>query len=415
MSLLFADLHIHSKYSRATSSNMDLKGISQGSKIKGLNLIGTGDFSHPLWFKELKNNLSETNFEGLYEYENIFYILSNEISLIYTQDGKGRRVHNIILAPNFEVAEQINDYLGKKGRLNYDGRPIFGFTCPELVENMMSISKDIMIIPAHIFTPWFSIFGSMSGFDSVEECFADKVKHIHALETGLSSDPAMNWRLSKLDKYTLVSFSDSHSPYPWRLGRECCVFDIEKPEYSKITNAIIKKNKNEFLYTIEFFPEEGKYHFDGHRNCNFSCSPEESIKMKNICPVCHKQLTIGVAHRVEELADRPNGFRPKDAIPFKSLVPLSELIAAVLGYQAFSKKVQEMHNLLIDRFGSEFNVMLNIEKRDLEKVVSEKIADIIIRNRLGKIKVKPGFDGVYGTLILEKDDEKQQGLGKFVK
>ena len=269
----FIDLHLHSRYSRACSKNINLDTLAASARKKGLTVLGTGDFSFLAWNKELKSNLSEE--DGIYEYDNIKFILSNEISLMYKQDGKGRRIHHVLLAPSFDVVDQINEFLAKKGRLDYDGRPIFGFSSIELVDVMMGISRDIMIIPAHAWTPWFGIFGSMSGFDSLEDCFKEKTKHIHAIETGLSSDPPMNWRISFLDNVSLVSFSDAHSANTFRLGRECTAIDLNKVSYSKITDAI--KN-NKIKMTVEFFPEEGKYHYDGHRACNFSCSPSESKK-----------------------------------------------------------------------------------------------------------------------------------------
>lgn len=407
----FADLHIHSKYSRATSESMNISELARYAKIKGIDILGTGDFTHPIWLQELKKKLLFS--DGIYEYDDIKFVLSGEISLIYSQDKKTRRIHNVILAPNFEVVEQINDFLLKKGRLDYDGRPIFGFSCIELAEAMMSISKDIMIIPAHIWTPWYSLFGSMSGFDSVEDCFGDQSKHISALETGLSSDPAMNWRLSKLDRFTLVSNSDSHSPYPWRLGREANAFDLKKINYENLVNAI--KTRKNFLFTVEVDPSYGKYHFDGHRNCNFSCSPEDAKKLNNICPKCGNKLIIGVLHRVEELADREN-YKPDDAVDFKSLLPLSEIIAFVVGGEPFSKKVWEIYNQFISRFGNEFNVLLNADEKELKKV-NEKIVDIIIKNREGKINVSPGYDGVYGKIISENEKEfdiNKFGLRRFV-
>jgi len=288
--MIFADLHIHSRYSRATSKNLSIKNLEKWARIKGLNLLGTGDFTHPEWLKELKNELKED--EGILKTESGFnFILQTEISLMYSQDGKGRRIHLLILAPSFEIIDQINSYLGKKGRVDYDGRPIFNIPCYELVENLMSISKDIEIIPAHCWTPYFGIFGSITGFGSMDDAFKDKVKYIHAFETGLSSDPEMNWRLSALDKFSILSFSDSHSFWPWRLGREATVFDLKKISYKDLIYSIRNK-KIEF--TIETNPAYGKYHFDGHRLCNYSCSPEESIKNNNICPVCKKPLTIGV-------------------------------------------------------------------------------------------------------------------------
>ncbi|MFQ6020595.1 MAG: endonuclease Q family protein [Candidatus Aenigmatarchaeota archaeon] len=396
---IFSDLHIHSHYSRATSNQMNLEQIEKYGKIKGLNLIGTGDFTHPLWFEELKRNLREFENSNLFRYKDIFFMLTAEVSNIYQQDGKIRKIHNVILAPNFEVAEQITEWLKTKGRVDYDGRPIFGFPVPELIENLIQISKDIMIIPAHAWTPWFSIFGSKSGFDSVKECFQDQTKHIYALETGLSSDPAMNWRLSSLDKFALISNSDSHSPWPWRLGREANVFDT-KMNYKEIINAIKQKDNKKFLFTIEVDPSYGKYHWDGHRNCNVFLEPKESLKYHDICPVCKRTLTIGVLHRVEELSDREENFVPKNAIPFKKLIPLSELIATVYNTGVYTKKVWEIYNKLIKEFGSELNILLETEKEKIKLIVGEKIAEIIIKNRKGKLKIQPGYDGIYGKLIL---------------
>src|SRR3989338_2357073 len=302
---IIADLHIHSRFSRATSKELNIKNLEKYAKIKGLNLLGTGDFTHPEWLKELKNELTEDETGILKTKTGFNFILQGEISLIYTQDGKGRRIHNVLLAKNLDVVEQINEALLKRGRLDYDGRPIFNLSCIEFTEMMKSIDKDIEIIPAHIWTPWFSLFGSMSGFDSVEECFKDQAKFIHALETGLSSDPAMNWRLSQLDNYTLISNSDSHSFWPWRIGRECNIFDI-KLAYDAFIKSL--KTKEGFIETIEVDPSYGKYHFDGHRLCKVCMSPKDAIKNKNICPKCGRKLTIGVLHRVEELADREEGF-----------------------------------------------------------------------------------------------------------
>jgi uncharacterized protein (TIGR00375 family) len=351
--------------------------------------------------------------------------LQTEISNIYTQDGKGRRIHNIILTKSFDVVEQINEALGKKGRLDYDGRPIFGFSCPELVEMMKKIDEKIEIIPAHAWTPWFSLFGSMNDFNSVEECFKDQSKHIYALETGLSSDPAMNWRLSQLDKYTLISNSDLHSFWPWRMGREANVLDINLT-YDNLIEAI--RTKKGFKETIEVDPNYGKYHLDGHRNCNICLDPKESLKNKNICPKCKRSLTIGVLHRVEELADRPEGFKPKNAVPFKSLIPLSEIISALLNSSVATKKVWQEYYNLINKFKSEFHILLDADKEELSKATHEKIADAIIKIRHGNIKIKPGYDGVYGQPILNdvikendmdnKDknpqNRKQKGLSEFI-
>lgn len=402
-----ADLHIHSRFSRATSHELNIPNLEKWAKIKGISLLGTGDFTHPLWLQELKDHLREDG-TGILKTMNGFpFILQGEISLMYTQDSKGRRIHIIFFAPNFDTVEQINSYLSRKGRLDYDGRPIFGLTLPEVTEALKEISDDIEIIPAHIWTPWFGLLGSKSGFNSFEEAFQDQVKHIHALETGLSSDPIMNWRLSKLDRFTITSFSDLHSFWPWRLGREATLFDIKKLTYKNIIKAIRKKEG--YQGTIEVNPAYGKYHFDGHRFCNFSCSPKEAIeKHKNICPVCHKPLTIGVEHRVEELADRPENYRPKGAVPFKTLLPLHEILSKIFNLPMSSKKVWQEYNRLIDAFKNEFNILLNVSAEEFRKITTDKIAITIIKNREEKIKVKPGFDGEYGKVII--GTEKQEKL-----
>ena len=357
------DLHIHSKYSRATSKDLTLENLEKYARIKGLDVLGTGDFTHPTWFKELKEKLTEDGTGILKSKTGFNFLLQTEISLIYKQDGKGRRIHHPILAPSLAVVRQINEFLSKKGRLDYDGRPIFGFSSIELVEGMISISKDIEIIPAHAYTPWFSVFGSMSGFNSLEECFKEKTNHIHAIETGISSDPAMNWRLSKLDNITLISNSDCHSFWPWRIGREANVFELKDLTYQNIINAI--RTRKGFVETIEVDPAYGKYHFDGHRACNVVMPPKEAVKRNNLCPKCNSTLTIGVAHRIEELADRPEGFTPKNAIPFKSLIPLSEILSKVIGTAVFTKKVWIEYNKLIGAFGSEFNILLNASFEDI--------------------------------------------------
>ena len=419
---LIADLQIHSRFSRATSSSLNLPNLEKYAKIKGVNLLGTGDFTHPKWLAELKNELKEDGSGILTSKTGFNFVLQGEISNIYTQDGKARRIHTLLLARNFEVVEQINKALLKKGRLDYDGRPIFGFSCIELVEMMKEIDDDIEIIPAHAWTPWYGIFGSMSGFDSVEECFNEYSNKIHAIETGLSSDPAMNWRLSKLDKYTLLSSSDAHSFWPWRLGREANVFDIEL-SYDDLLNAIRKRKG--FVETIEMWPHEGKYHYTGHRLCNVVLSPKEALELRNICPKCRKPLTVGVAQRVEELADREEGFVPNQAVPFKNLIPLSEVIAGTTGHAVSSRQVWEEFYKLINEFGNEFNVVLDADEKQLKKITSEKIAENIIRNRNQKIPFKPGYDGVYGvplfdgeTSIKHKEEIqpriKQVGLDEFL-
>jgi uncharacterized protein (TIGR00375 family) len=382
---------------------MNLEGLSEGAKIKGLNLLGTGDFTFKLWLNELKQKLEPVEGTGLFKYNDIWFMLTTEVSTIFNSEGKTKKVHHIIHVPSFDIAGQVNEVLSNYGDLRTDGRPSLMMSAPELVEKLMNISKDIVITSSHIWTPWFSLFGSVSGFNSVKECYQDQTKYIFSLETGLSSTPDMNWRLSLLDKFTLLSNSDSHSPHPWRLGREANVFDLEKLTYWEIFDAIKKKDKKRFLYTIEVDPNYGKYHYDGHRSCGISLHPREALKLNNICPKCGRKLTIGVLHRVEELADRPDGFIPKDAIPFKALLPLYEIISFAWGSgELYSRKVLQEHDKLIKNFGNELNVLLNVPKEELLKVTNEKIADAIIKVREGKVKYRPGYDGTYGVAIFDE-------------
>lgn len=393
-----ADFHIHSKYSRATSPTTDLENLDKWAKIKGVNVLGTGDFTHPLWFKELKQKLMPAE-PGLFKLKKINsktrFILTSEISCIYKKHDKVRKIHLIVVAPSFEVVEKINEKLSKIGNLKADGRPILGLDAKELLKIVLSVSKDCLVIPAHIWTPWFSIFGSKSGFNSLEECFEELTPYIYAMETGLCSNPAMNWQIPNLDKITLLSNSDAHSPE--KIGREGNVFNTEL-NYYKILEAIKSKDKNKLLYTIEFFPEEGKYHNDGHRSCKINFSPQESKKHNNLCPVCKKPLVIGVLNRVEKLAKRKFGAKPKNAIPFKTLIPLKEIIADAQKKSVASKSVQETYNNLILKLGSEFYILLEAKEKDIAKHSSLKIAQGILRVRKGRVKIVPGYDGVYGTI-----------------
>ncbi|MEK6835382.1 MAG: endonuclease Q family protein [Nanoarchaeota archaeon] len=409
--MIIADLQIHSRYARACSTQINIENLEKWARIKGIDLLGCADFQHPLWNKEIKEKLTEDENGILWTKTKFPFIWQTEISLMYSQGGKGRRIHFLIYSPNKEVSDQIIEALGKKGRLDYDGRPIFGFSAIELVDIMNKISKDIEIIPAHCLTPWFGLFGSNSGFDSIKECFQEKSNHIHAIETGMSADPPMLWRLG--ENVNLVSFSDAHSFWPWRLGRECTIFDT-KLNYKEIINAI--KTGDNLKETIEVNPSYGKYHYDGHRLCNFSLSSEKTRKLNGICPVCKKHLTIGVQYRIEELAKHEDGYKPENAKPFKSLIPLSELIAAVYNYKQLSgKNVWQIYNKLTERFGSEFNVMLNVSEKDLLELSDKKLVNLILLNREGKLKIKPGYDGVYGQIILNEDQEikRQKSLNEF--
>ncbi|MBU5689748.1 MAG: endonuclease Q family protein [Candidatus Aenigmatarchaeota archaeon] len=396
-----ADLHLHSKYARATSKDMDIHSLSDYAKIKGLNLLGTGDFTHPKQLNDLKKKLEPIEDKGLYRYNDVFFMLTTEMATFYFQDKKSRRVHHLVHSPSFEIVDQIIDVLSKKGaNTGIDGRMMMKISSPELVEILHQISKDIHIIPAHIWTPYFGCLGSVTGFDSIKDCYLDQTKNIFAIETGLSSDPLMNWRVSELDNFVLMSNSDSHSPWPWRLGREANVFELDEMNYFELWDAIKNKDRSKLLYTIEVDPNYGKYHYTGHRNCNVVMHPKEARKQNNICPVCKKQMTIGVLQRVEELADREEGFIPKNAVPFKSLLPLYEIISFVKGSkQLYSKKIVEEQNKIINNFGSELEVLINASFDDLIKVTDEKITKAIIDIREQRILFKPGYDGTYGEPI----------------
>jgi len=399
---VFADLHIHSRFSRACSKDITIENLEKWARVKGIGLLGTGDFTHPLWLKELKEKLVEK--EGiLYSKSGFKFLLTGEISLMYTQ-GRGRRVHLVLLVPNFETADKINSYFDGKGRRDYDGRPIFKISCEQFVKDMIEISEDIEVIPAHCMTPWFGIFGSETGFDSLKEAFGDKEKLIHAVESGMSADPKMLRKFSFLNSKTIVSFSDSHSFWPWRIGREATIF--EKAEsYQDIIQDI---RKNNILGTIETAPAYGKYHWDGHANCNFSSSPEETKKLNGICPVCKKPLTIGVENRVEKLTSQETYQYPNKK-PFYKLLPLHELIVLAKASPLASRKTWLVYNNLIEKFGNEFNILLNVGTDDLNKALPQDalLIQLIIDNRTGNIKVKPGFDGTYGIpLPKEKQDDE---------
>ncbi len=392
---IFADLHIHSRFSRACSKDLTIENLVKWAKIKGLNLLGTGDFSHPIWIKEIKEKLKEKN--GFYYYEDFPFIITGEISLIFTDMGKGRRIHLLILVPSIEIAEKINSYLDTKGRRDYDGRPIFKIPANEFVADLRKICPAIEVIPAHIWTPWFGMFGSKSGYDSIKDAFKDQEQFIHAIETGISSDPKMNWKIKELDDKAILSFSDAHSFWPWRLGREATIFK-KINSYSELIKQIQEKT---YLGTIEAEPAYGMYHFDGHRNCKFSCSPEETKKLKGICPICNKPLTIGVEYRVEELTTNKTNKKTANVKEFYTLLPLHEIIAIHLKTKPASKKVWIIYNKLIENFENEFKILLEIKKQDLEKIkLDEELIKLILKNREGKIKVIPGYDGVYGIAEL---------------
>lgn len=420
---MIADLHIHSRFSMATSKEGTPENLDFWARKKGISLIGTGDFTHPVWREELKERLvSEGN--GLYrlrdEYvkeesrkfpgEGTRFVVSGEISSIYKKNGKTRKVHNVILLPGLEAADAMAQRLEKIGNIHSDGRPILGLDSHDLLEMMLDVCPEGILIPAHIWTPHFSVLGAKSGFDSVEECFEELAPYIHALETGLSSDPAMNWRISKLDRYQLVSNSDAHSPS--KLGREANLLDIDC-SYEGLYRAI--QTGEGLEGTVEFFPEEGKYHFDGHRKCGVSLSPVEAERLGGICPVCGKKLTMGVDHRVEQLADRAEGFVKKDGKKYESLVPLPEVISTCMGYSAASKKVQGCFEQMIQTLGTEFDILRNVPSEDIKSCAGERIAEGIENVRTGNVKRIPGYDGEYGKieLLLNNNSDYLQKARKY--
>jgi uncharacterized protein (TIGR00375 family) len=374
---------------------MDLACLARWAKIKGIGLLGSGDFTHPQWLNELKKGLRSDG-NGLYLYQGVRFMLTTEISAIWSQDGKVRKVHMLVLAPSFRVVKRINHDLSLIGNLASDGRPILGMSAQQLAEIVWNAEETAELIPAHIWTPWFSVFGSRSGFDSLEACFGPYTPRIFAVETGLSSDPPMNWRLSELDRVTLISNSDAHSLN--KLGREATVFDLDDVSYSNVIEALKTRDPKHFLGTIEFYPQEGKYHYDGHRKCGVVLSPRESIALGNICPVCGKPLTIGVMHRVEDLADRQDMRSVKDRPSYRSLVPLEEIISQALGVGVRSNSVTRQYLSLIEQFGSEFGILLDLPLSDMKDKLNPRIAEGISRVRSGEVVIAPGYDGVYGSV-----------------
>ena len=399
-----ADLHIHSHFSRATSREMDIPALARVGKRKGIQLIATGDFTYPEYRQSLKENLKPVG-NGLFRYGDMHFMMNVEVSSIYSAHGRLRRIHNLVFVPSFETADAFSEMLGKYGKLASDGRPTVGLSSYEMLARLLEIDDRAFLIPAHIWTPWFALFGSSSGFDSFEECFGDLSDHIFAVETGLSSDPPMNWRLSVLDSRTLVSNSDAHSPS--RLGREANVFDCEL-SYDAIVDVLKKKDRSRFLYTIEFFPEEGKYHYDGHRNCKVMMSPGEALASNDMCPVCGRRMTIGVLHRVEDLADRKADEVPDDVIPFKHLVPLEEVVAEALDKGRDTQTVQRVYAELIDALGSEFEVLLDAPVSEIEKYSTDRVAAGIDRMRSGEVDKRPGYDGVFGVVSVLPDSRKSE-------
>lgn len=447
---VIGDLQLHSKYSRAVSQRMNIEELFFWSQMKGVGLIATGDWTHPLWIREIKEKLTETgrgtlrlkseirnsNIEirntverlsGQFQTHETEFLLATELSSIYTQGGQTRRVHNLLWVPSLSSAEKITKELLKRGcNLAADGRPIIGLTSKELLQIALEVDESSLVIPAHAWTPWFALFGSKSGFDSIEECFGDMSEYVYAIETGLSSDPGMNWRIPELDNRSIVSFSDAHSGP--KLGREATVFAMEEISYRAVREAIMDKSpKNRISCTFEFYPEEGKYHFDGHRNCNYRQTPEETRKRGIICPVCRRPLTVGVEYRIEELAQRepitvivknddhgvrwsyhPDNTHP----PFTHLVPLLEIIAEIRKVGSGSKRVQEEYQRVIMSVGPEFHVLLKADFDTISRASDERLSRAIKKVRSGAISVDPGYDGVFGTVTVWSEGEDPDEAAK---
>jgi DNA helicase-2/ATP-dependent DNA helicase PcrA len=427
--MFIVDLHIHSYLSRATAKNLNLEHLSLWAQLKGIRILGTGDFTHPQWFSELKDRLQEAE-PGLFLLRPEFsattdphvppscrapvrFMLSAEISCIYKKNGVTRKNHNVVFLPDFESAEKLNHALGRIGNIRSDGRPILGLDAHDLLETVLNVSPHAYLIPAHIWTPWFSLFGSKSGFDALEECFGDLSHHIFAVETGLSSDPPMNWRLSALDNIALVSNSDAHSPA--NLGREANVFDTDL-SYFSVFDSLKSRNSKRFLGTIEFFPEEGKYHYDGHRKCNMRMSPRETIKTNSLCPKCGRPVTVGVMHRVEELADREVGFRPQGAAPFRSLLTLPDILAQTRGVGTQTKWVQTQYRRLVEQYGPEFTLLMDLPFEELEAKGHNMLVEGLRRMRQGQVHISAGYDGEFGSISLFTPEERRtlSGQGSLI-
>lgn len=413
----YADIEIHSKYARAVSPQMVLENLALWAVKKGLQILGTGDFTHPVWFSDIKTKLEPAE-PGLFRLKKQYYdssqpfdqqktrfVLSGEISCIYGKNGRTRRVHHLVYAPSIDAAEKINAKLSWVGKLASDGRPIIGIDSKELLKILLTADKNCVLIPAHVWTPWFGVFGSKSGFDSLQECFDELEPEIFAIETGLSSSPDMNWRIPFLDQKAIISSSDSHS-LP-RIGREATIFDCEL-SYFEMMNAM--KTRDERLQgTVEFFPEEGRYHYDGHAVCQLRMSPEETKKNKGLCPKCGKPVTIGVLARVDDLAgkDRPEGFKPSWAKPYFSMVSFDELIAEALGVGKNTKSVLAQYEEVVKNIGSELFVLLEMKETDLKQNLSPQIAEAISRMRNGRLKIEPGYDGEYGKISIFSEGERE--------
>jgi uncharacterized protein (TIGR00375 family) len=422
---VIADLQIHSRFARAVSSRMVIPVISEWSRKKGIGVVATGDWTHPVWFRELRANLTQAK-EGLYKLkgekeDSPLFLLSTEISSVYSQGGKTRRVHTLVFAPNFSVAEKINMELSTRGvKLMGDGRPTTTLSARDVADICLTADERCLIIPAHAWTPWFSLYGSQSGFDSILGCFQDLTGYIYAVETGLSSDPAMNWRIEELEDRQLVSFSDAHSPE--KLGREATVFDLKQLNFNSIANAIKGEGEDKIAYTIEFYPEEGKYHYSGHRKCEIVYSPKEIRNKGSVCPTCGKPLTVGVMSRVESLASKNVETKSRlDGVgvrwieekenrrpAYVMMVPLMEILSEVLDVGVNTKTVEEEYGKLINNLGTEFDILLSTPLKRIEEVASEKVSVAIAKVRRGDIFIKPGYDGNFGEVKIWKDEQQEE-------
>jgi DNA helicase-2/ATP-dependent DNA helicase PcrA len=407
---VITDFHLHSKWSRACSKDLTLPNIAHTCERKGIDFVGTSDFTHPAWRQEIGRDLVDDG-GGTFRLQDgsskTRFLLSTELSCIYKRGGKVRRVHLCILCSSLEGVDRFTKALVNRGcNLKADGRPILGIDSEELLKMLLDADPGALMIPAHAWTPWFAVFGSQSGFDSLEECFGEMTPHIHAIETGLSSDPKMNWRLPSLDQVFLVSNSDAHSLD--KLGREANVFEMKEPSFAELRRILVEKDVKKFIETIEFFPEEGKYHVDGHRLCDFSCTPQETKRLKGLCPKCGKPLTVGVLHRIDDLAERAEGERGKLAVPFRSIVPLAELIGSVLDVGPSSKKVAREVERLVKDGRTEFGVLLDEPAQVLSQHVSPEIVEAILHMRKGEMDIRPGFDGEYGVIRVAQDTPKQK-------
>jgi uncharacterized protein (TIGR00375 family) len=411
---VIADLHLHSKYSRGCSKNLDLDHLNYWGKIKGLNLIATGDYTHPLWLSELKQKLIEVNY-GIYQLknqpaENVYFILSCELSSIYSKNGKVRRIHYLIIFPDWDSVIKFNKKVSTLGNLKSDGRPILGLDVNDILKISLDINEKVIFIPAHIWTPWFSLYGSMSGFDSIYEAFGENVKYLSAIETGLSSDPQMNWRLSELDNIAIVSFSDAHSPYPHRIGREATIFELEDLNFNNLFQALKNPNENnKIIMTLEFFPEEGKYHYDGHRLCQIRLSPQESQNINYLCPKCQKKITIGVMSRVEELADkdRDSNYFDYRRPSFKKTIPLTEVLAEIYKSSPTAKKVLDIYLKIIEEFGSEIDILLGYFEKEKMALKFPDLLKALQKIDKGEILIEPGYDGEYGKIKIFYHNDNQ--------